>query len=95
MARENELAHMAFMCDAKVDERAIREFFEVHQELNHRFFRDTKAVIALSVDALPSEGDMRSREQKSNASWKMLANKGEVIKDPENQNFRLGCTVLQ
>jgi hypothetical protein len=86
------LAQIAFMCDAFMDKRAIKTFFEVEPELKTGE-SSPKRVIALSVDTLPVKDPLQGRQLKSTQSWEMLANRSQYIKNPENQNFRVFTTI--
>jgi hypothetical protein len=88
-AKRYNLQQIAFMCDAQMDERAIRDFYELHAASG----MNGKGVIALSVDELPPKDLKQGRRMKSGASWKMLGKRDEYIKDPSRQNFRVFTTM--
>lgn len=88
-AAKHKLAQVAFMCDAQLDERAIRDFFELHAGSGGL----GKGVIALSVDSLAARNPGRGRGIKSQQSWEMLGKKNEFIRDPSRQNFRVFTTI--
>lgn len=91
---KHKLHQLAVMCDARYDKNAIWNFFESAKIICDLEKSKMKAVVALSVDSLP-KGDIAEthREQKSEDSWQMLANRKDFIKDPETQNFRIFTTI--
>ena len=88
-AGNHNLQQIAFMCDAQMDERAIKDFFELHAASGMQ----GKGIIALSVDMLPLRKPRRGRGIKSQHSWEMLGKRSEYIKDPSRQNFRVFTTL--
>ncbi len=88
-AGKHKLAQIAFMCDASLDERAIKDFFELHMESGVQ----GKGVIALSVDMPESGKPGQGRGIKSQQSWEMLKKRDEYIRDPKRQNFRVFTTI--
>lgn len=90
----NNLAHIAFLADGSLDRNGIKKFFEEHArvvaENDSENGSDTKAIVALSGDALPGAKDGNdSRRGKANSMWRMLERKNRYIKDPDRQNFRV------
>lgn len=94
VGRASNLSHIAFMCDAKLDERAIKDFFEVSAEMEATNPSGMKNIIALSLDDLPKhkDGDI-SRWAKSKVTWDMLDKRNDYIQNPETQNFRVFTTI--